>query len=328
MVFHRPLMHIDYYVRAYRLVRAQEFDVLHAHDLNTLPVAAAVARRTRTKLIYDAHELYPEISTLSRTERNVWKVTERRLIKRAASVITVCESIAGELETRYDVQRPTVLLNCPDAPALNVSADREQLRHTLGMEDDPRAIVLYQGGFAPNRGLPELIKAGRWLDGARIALMGSGRIENELRDLIRDERVGDAVVLTPAVPQAEVIAYATGADIGVIPYKGVGLNNYYTTPNKLFDYMAAGIAIAGSRFPEIVRFVEGLGIGVTFDPEQPRDIAFAINHLVSDPATLHEMRMRAAAASTDFVWGTEHRKLLAIYSQMTPAAGRSTAAAA
>ena len=313
MFFHRPLMHIDYYRRAYKLVSEQPFDVYHAHDLNTLPVAAKLARKKQRPLVYDAHELYSEISTLSRTERRVWRIVEPRLIRRAASVITVCESIAGELSDRYQIPPPTILLNCPQRAAAAATEDQYRLRSALSLDDDDRAIVLYQGGFAPNRGLEELVAAARYFDGGVLVLMGKGKIEDELRELISRQRLEEQVLLHPAVPQDEVIAYASGAEIGVIPYKGVGLNNYYTTPNKLFDYMAAGVAIAGSRFPEIVRFVEGLGIGVTFDPESPRDIAYSINYVLDDRSILDEMRAKARAASARFVWEEEQQKLLEIY---------------
>jgi glycosyltransferase involved in cell wall biosynthesis len=313
MFFHRPLMHIDYYLRAYEYVSEQEFDVYHAHDLNTLPVAARLARKKRRTLVYDSHELYSEISTLSRTERRVWKTVEPRLIRHAASVITVCESIAGELSERYRIPAPTILLNCPPRARTPAAEDRYRLRRSLGLDGDERAIVLYQGGFAPNRGLEELVAAARYFDGGVLVLMGSGKIEEELRALIERERLAEQVLIHPAVPSHEVIPYAAGAEIGVIPYKGVGLNNYYTTPNKLFDYMAAGVAVAGSRFPEIVRFVEGLGIGVTFNPESPLEIAYSINYVLDDRSILEHMRANAREASGRFVWEAEQQKLLDIY---------------
>ena len=83
MLFHKPLMYWDWYKRAYRKLRADPADIYHAHDLNTLPVAAALSRATGARLVFDAHELYSELSTLSRTERWVWRASERSLVRRA-----------------------------------------------------------------------------------------------------------------------------------------------------------------------------------------------------------------------------------------------------
>ena len=308
LVPHKPLMFGDYYWRAYRLVRADPPDALHAHDLNTLPVAAALARRLRLPLTYDAHELYPEMSTLSAREAAVWRRLERRLAGRADHVVTVCDSIAAELQRRYAVARPTVLLNCPAT-----NGNGEFVSHTETNSPDGEPVVLYQGGFSPNRGLETLVRAAGELERGRVVLMGWGRLEDELRALIARERLGERVRIAPPVPPAEVVAAAAGASVGVIPYEPVGLNNTYTTPNKLFDYMAAGLPVVASRLPELVRFVEGGELGLTFEPGDPAALAAALNELLADPARRERMRERARESARRYTWERESRKLLALY---------------
>ncbi len=300
---HKPLMFLDYYARAYRLVRADPPDALHAHDLNTLPVAAALAKRTGLPLTYDAHELYPEISTLSQREAATWGFLERRLAGRADHVVTVCDSIAGEIEHRYGVTRPTVLLNCPLAGGANGGS---------ASKPDP-PVILYQGGFAPHRGLDTLVRSAHELERGTIVLMGWGRLEDDLRELIAREGLDDRVRITGPVPRDQVVAHAAGATIGVIPYEPVGLNNTYTTPNKLFDYMAAGLPIAASRLPELTRFVEQGEIGLTFTPGDPAALSGAINEMLADPVRYAQMRERAQEAAHRYTWERESSKLLALY---------------
>jgi glycosyltransferase involved in cell wall biosynthesis len=311
---HKPLMFFDYYRRAYRLVRASPPEALHAHDLNTLPVAAALARRLRLPLTYDAHELYPEISTLSEREAATWSWLERRLAGRADHVLTVCDSIAGELEQRYGVRRPTVLLNCPVGDGSNGRPGHRTGRDPAGREEG-EPIVLYQGGFALHRGLDTLVRAAHGLDRGRIVLMGWGRLEEELRDLIAREKLGERVTIAPPVPPAEVVSSATLATIGVIPYEPVGLNNTYTTPNKLFDYMAAGLPVVASRLPELTRFVEGGEMGLSFTPGDPTALATALNEILADPERYAQMRERAREAALRYTWERESPKLLALYEQ-------------
>jgi glycosyltransferase involved in cell wall biosynthesis len=319
---HKPLMFLDYYQRAYRLVRAEPPDALHAHDLNTLPVAAALAKRLRVPLIYDAHELYPEISTLSRREAAIWRLLERRLAKRADHVVTVCDSIATEIESRCGVVRPTVLLNCPaggdggGAGFAGKEAEGGQvsmLRSRAGLNGSGEPLVLYQGGFAPHRGLQTLVRSARELERGTIVLMGWGRLEEELRELVAQEGLEERVTIVPPVAQGEVVACAAGADVGVIPYEPVGLNNTYTTPNKLFDYMAAGLPVAASRLPELTRFVERGEIGLTFTPGDPAALATAINGILADPERHDRMRQRAREAARRYTWERESRKLLELY---------------
>lgn len=305
LIPHKPLTFLDYYWRAYRLVSADPPEALHAHDLNTLPVAAALARRLDLPLTYDAHELYPEISTLSPREATVWRFLERRLARRADHTLTVCDSIATELQSRYGVARPTVLLNCPPAGSQNGGPTSP-----AGLEEP---LVLYQGGFSPHRGLGTLVLAAHRLDRGTIVLMGWGTLEDELRSLIAREGLEERVRIVPPVPPGEVVARATEASIGVIPYEPVGLNNAYSTPNKLFDYMAAGLPVAASRLPELIRFVEGGEMGLTFTPGDPVALADALNQILADPQRYEQMQAQARESARRYTWEQESAKLLALY---------------
>ncbi len=312
MIFHRPLSFVDYYFRSFRLVKMEPADVYHAHDLNTLPVAYWARKKMGGKLVYDSHELFTETSTLSNVERVMAKVTEKYLIRKANNIITVNESIANELSTRYGVIHPTVIMNCPViTDRLNRSKDN-LLRQSLGI-DKKTPIILYHGGFSPNRGLQNLVKAALHLDQGIIVFMGWGIIERELKDLVKANGVGDKVKFAKPVPQKDLLNYATSANLGIIPYQAVGLNNYYTTPNKLFEYMAAGLPIAGSNFPELIKVIEEYNLGKTFNPNDPEDIAQAINYMLADKIRYEQMKKNAVKASEFFNWENESKKLSEIY---------------
>jgi glycosyltransferase involved in cell wall biosynthesis len=308
---HRPLMFIDWWTRAARTLDHCALDVVHAHDVLTLPAGVAIARRNRARLVYDAHELYSEVSTLSPRERRTWHRIERTLAPRADATVTVCESIAVELMHRYGLERPLVVLNCPEAPAAP-AVRNGRLRSHAGVRESEEPVVLYHGGFAPNRGIETLIEAAGQLNRGHVVLMGWGRIETDLRDLIATRGVGERVRIVPPVDRTELLQLVADADVGVIPYKAVGLNNYYSAPNKLFELIAAGVPIAASRFPELERFVGGLGLGTLFDPDDPADVARAINELL-EPARAADARANAREAASRFTWEREGAKLLALY---------------
>jgi glycosyltransferase involved in cell wall biosynthesis len=315
MTFHKPLMFIDWYARVHRLLRDEAFDVIHAHDLNTLPVAVALGRRRSIPVVYDAHELYPDISTLSRREQRVWRFIEKRLIRRTAAVVTVCESISRELADRHSIAPPAVILNSPPRGRAGAPNGDASLRSALGCADD-EPLILYQGGFSANRGLEGLIESLRYVETGLLVLMGWGQLEATLRELVLELDLSPRVRFVAPVPQAEVVKAAAGADIGVIPYRPIGLNNLYSTPNKLFDYMASGLAIAGSRLPEIERFVRGEQLGVTFDPADPHDIGAALNFLVCHDTERIAMGERSLAASTQYAWETQADVLRRVYAEL------------
>ena len=317
LLFHKPLMFLDYYRRGYRAALAGSFELFHAHDLNTLPVAAALSRRTGGRLIYDAHELYPDISTLSRLESRIWRLVERRLIRRADRVLTVCDSIADVLARRYGVSRPTVVLNCPlRLPPSPTRDGVDPLRGPLGLAPDV-PVVLYQGGFSPNRGLGTLVLSARLLRAGVVVLMGWGSLEAELRTAIETEGLEERIMLLPPVPQSDVVLACTHATLGVIPYEPRGLNNLFSTPNKLFDFMAAGVPLVGTQMPELTRFIVGCDIGVTVPSGDVARLASGIQDLLDHPARRLLMRENALAASRRYCWDEEQRALLDVYAPET-----------
>jgi glycosyltransferase involved in cell wall biosynthesis len=315
MLFHKPLCYWDYYCRSLKLVAQEPADIYHAHDLNTLPVAYWAVRRYGGKLLYDSHELYTETSNLSRTERAVSRLFESFLIRRCSAVITVNSSIAEELAARYGISRPAVVMNCPIQP--NYVSENDILRAKLGLQKED-LLVLYQGGFSPHRGLENLIAAIAMLPQARLVMMGWGRLEEDLRALADAMGLlGKRIFFLPPVPQDELLLWTASADVGVIPYRNVGLNNYYSLPNKLFEYIAAGIPVVASDFPELRRVIEEFKVGCTFNPDDPKDIARAINWILEDEQRLVELKANARKAAAVLNWDNEEKKLLAIYKRLT-----------
>jgi glycosyltransferase involved in cell wall biosynthesis len=305
----------DYWVRAAWQGARLAPDVCHGHDLSALPAAWAAARASKARLVYDAHELFTEIGRLGRFPRFVFRVLETLLIGRADRIITVNDSIADELAKRYGVARPLVLRNCPRTAGGVPTREQSPLRARIGL-DPQTPIVLFQGMFMPGRGLENLVQASRAFRTAHLVFMGWGPLRPELEALARAPGAAGRVHFTDGVSLADLLAYTAGADLGAIPYRNVGLNNYYTSPNKLFEYCAAGVPVVASRFPELVKIVEGMGVGRTFDPESPDDIARVVNALLDDPVALEEVRRHARETGRTLTWEFESRKLLDVYASL------------
>jgi glycosyltransferase involved in cell wall biosynthesis len=150
-------------------------------------------------------------------------------------------------------------------------------------------------------------------DRGTLVLMGWGTLEDELRSLVEASGLEERVRIVAPVPRDQLPAYTAGAAVGVIPYEPVGLNNTYSTPNKLFDYLAAGVPIAATRLPELERIVDGLGVGRTFYPVAPHEIATAIDEILRDDTVRTAMAQAALAARTDYTWERQAATLLALY---------------
>lgn len=255
-------------------------DLVQVHDLPALQAGVELAKSWQVPLVYDAHELYPEQRSFSRPQRRICSAAEKAYITNAQLVFAVNESIAQEMARRYHIEKPVVLTNAIDPPAgFDPSARYDLLREKLQLPAS-RRILLLQGGFAPHRNLNELVQAMAHVQTADVDLvmMGFGDYGQMLQDTARRLGLhGKRVHFLPAVPQSELLQHSASADIGIIPYPHVDLNSYYCTPNKLFEFIQAGLPILANDSPELRRFVVDEGFGMVHAMASPRQIARGID---------------------------------------------------
>lgn len=304
-------------MRATGRALAAKGHIYHAHDLNNLHVAYTASRRLGAKLVYDAHELFPEMGNRwVRLKRGSWRRLEKKLLPQADLAITVNELIAEEMSKRYNVPPPLVVLNCPDPPpGFDVGARYNRIREQLSLPTESK-IVLYQGWMSEGRGLENLVRSARLLvEGAVVVFMGYGEYEGALREMAGAEPDG-RIHFIPAVPQRDLLAYCASADVGVIPYQAVDLNNYYTSPNKLFDFIQAGLPIVASDLPYLRKVVVGEGVGVVAKLDSPRAYASSINPVLRDAEQVEEMRGNLRRAAPSYTWAAQGRKLAAAYEKL------------
>jgi glycosyltransferase involved in cell wall biosynthesis len=310
--------------RAHRAVReaarSRPAGLYLASDLYTLPALAAAARRHGARLVYDSRELYtaldsahgrPHVST-------VWAAVERRFIGRADAVLTVGDAIADRLRDRYGIERPTVLYNAPEVGTAVGTAsepDRDALRRALTLPDDGRLLVLYQGLFREGRGLGTLVEAVRAVDSARLVLIGEGALESQIRR--RGKDLGDRLVVHPFVPPDRLAALTPGADLGACLIEPLTESLRLSLPNKLFEYLAAGVPVLASPLPEI-RAVVDRGVGVLADPSDPGAVADALRRAL-DPDRRARWAAAAPAALAPYTWNEGRRTFRALLDRLLPA---------
>lgn len=282
-------------------------DLIHANDLDTLLAGTILRWRHSARLLYDAHELYPEmVGGVSPLYAGIWRLLEHRLIRRADAVITVDASLAVELQRRHRLpRRPSIVMNCPPlepAPAATGEAD-------------DRLLVLYQGALLAGRGLEQLLELVPHLDlRAVLCLRGSGPLLPTLRDLARHLGIEARVRFLDPVPPDQLVSRLGGFTIGLIPYLPSTLNIYLSAPNKLFEYLMGGLPVVASDLPEILAIHNRYGFGTLYSLRDPAALVPALNALIADPARMRQCREAALRAARDeFNWAAQERTLLALY---------------
>lgn len=240
-------------------LKYRKVDVLHCNDLNALLIGCLCkATRPSVRIVYDSHEYaindVPN-QPASSIKFKYW--LENFLIRYADRVITVSDSIANEYARLYNIPKPYLLLNCP---IYNEQRKRDLFRENLGIRSD-QTIFLYQGGLGKGRGIEMLLEAfsGLKSDQNVLVCMGYGSLEPLIQKKAQDS---STIFFHPAVTPDVLLNYTSSADYGVSFIEDSCLSYRYCLPNKMFEYLMAGLPILTSNLYEMQRLVNYEGVGI------------------------------------------------------------------
>jgi glycosyltransferase involved in cell wall biosynthesis len=295
-----------------RGARAERPDAVHANDIATLIPGYFAARLSGAKLVYDTHEYAVGVPY----RKVVWAwlaaTIERLLIGRCDAVITVSDGIAERLQARYSLrERPTVVRNVPDLPPPGEAPD---LREEMGIGDAP--LVLHQGAVADGRGGENLIRAVSFTESAHLLFLGAdGAYVEGLRALAVELDVGGRTHFHPPVALAELLSYTTQADVGVSLLQDSCENHRLALPNKLFEYLAAGLPVVVSDLPEMRRLVIERQVGWVTDSGDPADIARVLADATGARGD-ESLGNRVRVAAAELNWSRERSRLTDLYARL------------
>ncbi len=307
---------------------APEADAYHGHDLSGLPGAVAASARhgrtapgTRPALVYDSHEIYVEsgrIAKLPSWARRILARQERRWVRGIDALVTVNQSLAEDLGRRYGPRRVVVVRNCP--ARWEPPVPRPDLLRAAAGVPQGCPLVLYHGGFSAHRGMEEIAEAimQPGMDEVHAVFLGYGSERASLELRAEDPRYGGRLHVLSAVPPHELPPWVASADVGVMPIQRSTLNHYLSTPNKLFESLAAGVPVVVSDFPEMRRIVlqdPDSPLGAACDPADPASVAGAIRGILALPPDEAEaLRGRCLRAAHErYNWETEVSHLVGLY---------------
>ena len=261
----------------YGAARHYRADVVQAHDLPALKTAVKLAEQWEIPAVYDSHELYVEQIAFSRAQKKIMMKTESENINKCAAVFTVNRSIAKEMAARYDCPEPYELINALDRPE-GLEPQARLFHEHFGLPAE-KIIFLLQGGLVPNRNLEIPLQAMSQVINKDIVLiyMGNGPLKERLKKLNQQLGLEDRVLFRDAVSQHDVLRWSCTADVGIIPYPAIDLNTKLCTPNKLFEYLQAGLPILANDLPELRRFIYDTGFGKVVAMENVKELARAMD---------------------------------------------------
>lgn len=285
-------------------------DVVHCHDLNTLWAGTQVKRRTGCRLVYDSHELATARNRMGAGWRLWCEFWEKRGIPHADAVVMASPGYADAARERYGIES-TVIVNVPEPQTPTGTRD---LRAATGLPAD-QTLLIYQGSIQENRGIEQVIDAVELLTGVCLVIVGYGYHRPVLERLVRERGLDDRIRFFGPVPNAELVDWSSSADIGMCNIVGTSRSYRESLPNKLFEYVMAGIPVVVSNFGSMGRICDEEGVGITCDPTDPQALADAIEKLREQ--SVHESRSaQTFPMASRYNWEAERQKLTELYASL------------
>jgi glycosyltransferase involved in cell wall biosynthesis len=295
-------------------------DVYHAHDVIALPACYLAAVLRGKPLVFDAHEL-----PFFQSQRWVNTLMNRlltKMIQRCAAVVTVSLPIAQEIRRRYHPTQVELVRNMltyrPYVPS-------DRLRQYLALPPNTR-IALYQGNIQADRHPELLVQVARLLEPQNVIVLlgkGIGNAVPELERLIAREGVGERIKIIPPVSYADLLDWTASADLGLILYAPEhSLNVRMCLPNKLFEYLMAGLPVLATPLEAVADLLNTYEVGRVVESQEPDCIAAVLNRLLADEPSLTAMRINALnAVREELCWERERQHLIYLYHEIADASG-------
>ncbi len=306
-----PLFYASYNFRLFFFLLFRKVDVLVANDLDTLVANYLISVIKKVPLYYDSHEYFTGVPELANRPaiRAIWKWMERRILPKLRHIYTVNESIAELYRKEYGID-PAVVRNLPfRGEKLMGAKSRADL-----MLPENKKILLYQGaGINIHRGAEEILEAMQYLDDYILVFIGSGDVIDILKKEAVTLNLNQVVFFFPKMPMEELRRFTVLADLGLSLDKDTNINYRFSLPNKLFDYIQAGVPVLASDLPEIRKVVVKYGIGKLISSHDPEVIATEIRDFFSDENRLATWKENLKFAAEELCWEKEEKNLLEIF---------------
>ncbi|MCC6369775.1 MAG: glycosyltransferase [Bacteroidia bacterium] len=307
-----PAFYLFFNVRLFWFLLFKKADLLFANDLDTLLPNYLVSKIKGIPLIYDSHELFCEVPELQKTpfKRKIWMRLENWIVPQLKNCITVNQSIAGIFEKQYAIKFVAVR-NISEAPKQFVP----KLKAELGLPLDKHMVLLQGAGINVDRGAEELIDAMTYIDNAVLYIVGGGDVWPVLQSKIEAKQLKDKVILINKIPKSELLHYTFNADLGLSIDKDNNPNYHFSLPNKIFDYLQAGVPILASRLPEIENVINTYGTGDFITNHEPASIAVKIKEMLL-PQNQARYRLNMQKANEALNWNAEKIKLMEVIARV------------
>jgi len=296
------------YILVNELIRSNA-DIYFSEDLYTLPFVTTIAKIKKAKIVYNSREIYAHLGGLRNRPalQKIVKLIEKYFIRKVDLVLTTGPLDSEYIEKLYKISDTLVVRNIP---LYQQSVSKIDLRKKYNINPD-KLILIYQGVILPGRGLRQIISAVAKLPKTVLIIFGEGEQKNNFLDLAKKLDVHDRVIFAGTIDQKELINYTAGGDVGISLIENISISYYHALPNKLFEYIMAGLPVLCSDLPQMKKIIDDYKVGESINIENEGNIFTTLNNWNEDPNLLDTYRKNCVKAAKELNWQEEYKRVRA-----------------
>lgn len=292
----------------YRKALEIDANIYHFHDPELIPIGLMLKRKGKT-VIFDSHEDYTSDilhkqyipAFMRKIISKIYQNLERYAATRFDAIVTATPKIKEVFELYYSAK----VVDINNYPLLSELFD-------LTYWSEKKIDAIFIGSISSVRGVYELVQSLEYSERRGLTIAGTFS-DSSIQSSITSQPVWSRVSYLGQVSRAQVFDLLANSKVGVVTYLPVP-NHIDSQPNKLFEYMSAGIPVVASNFPLWREIVEGNDCGICVNPKEPKEVNDAIEKLVGDSSRAVEMGANGRnAVINKYNWKTEEQKLLNLY---------------
>lgn len=304
------LFYAEFNFRLFLFLLFQKCDILVSNDLDTLFPNLLISKLRRKKLVYDSHEYFCGILEIQNRPnvKKIWQKIEKFCFPKLNNIITVSQSIAEQYGKEYG-KKVNVVRNIPRL----LQTEYIHTRKSLQLPENKFIIILQGNAIHKGRGGEEMVEAMTKIDNALLLVIGQGDVIVEMKQMAKTLQIEERITFINRVAPQLLRNYTHLADLGVSFDQNLSLNHYFSLPNKIFEYIHAGVPVLTSNLPERKRIVEQYQVGIVIDNFSPTNIAKEINKLIENKEIISTYKENCRKAAQVLNWENEEKVIQKIY---------------
>jgi glycosyltransferase involved in cell wall biosynthesis len=272
-------------------------------------------KQLKGKVIYDIHELESERINLSEPAKKHARRLEKKYLAKTDAIITVSNEIRDWYIKHYPpIPHPLVVRNIPQSITRPLGSN-PIFREKFPIPKD-KIILLYNGGLTKARGIDLLLEAAAHSELSEnivFVFMGFGALVPAIK---AHTLYGTRMFYHEAVPMKDVPCYTAGADMGFSILYNSCLNHDYALPNKLFEYISAGIGVIGGTTLTQKKLIDENRVGLCALEETPQAYITLINSLTKEK--IDEYKKNSKKLRDSLSWENEVIPMIDLYKKLLP----------